>query len=240
MSQTSPALGRIGTALLLGFAAVMALSAQVSPPDAAALGQTAQNFIDLWLVQREPEAAVQSHLSGTITDERLVPVDWFPAGEYSRRFSGAAIREPRDVSADVFRKRMVEYLESFLNRDAPRPTQLGDLLATFSPPVAQQTKPRLWDRIKALEPRALPALPAIAYRVSRSQDIAWTVSSTGAYRAALDRQIETTGITPQAVVLRMRPIAPDQPSQLLFMLWADEAKTGRGWKLWGIEPQPVN
>jgi len=58
-----------------------------------------------------------------------------------------------------------------------------------------------------------------------------------AFRAGLVDRAGASAVPLRAVVVRLRS-ASEQPS-LLFMLWADEAIGKNDWKVWGVEPVPV-
>ena len=156
-----------------------------------------------------------------------------------RKFDGAGQRQRHEISSDEFVRRMTTYLKSMpLPPAAKAPSKLvPDLIAPLSVRALRETGQ--WDMLMQREPSNLPGFPAIAYSVRAWRDISWTASGTVGFRTALPEHV-AAGITPQAVIVRARSAADATRLSLLFMLWANESAKGGGWRLWGVEPIPVN
>jgi hypothetical protein len=213
------------------------------------LGSAVKSFLTIWLVERNPEVAVKTHVSRTLNDERFVPAEWFGIDQYHAKFDDPAARRDNSkwtITADEFAKRMTEYLKTITPpapgrgaapSGATRQPILEELVPSFT--VSDLDKvPDLKELIASHRPANLPAARAIVYPVERWADFSWTASGTVGFRGPLAERVRKTGVPLRGVVARLAS-AQKRPA-LLFMLWADESVGKDDWKLWGLEPVPVD
>ena len=219
-----------------------------------ALAEATRGFLTVWLVEGNPASAVERFVSRTLNDERFVPAEWFSPEEYQRKFNRDARRQPHTISADEFNRRMTEYLSSLRppvgpgrsgQPEAPgrggrgQALTLQSVLRPFSV-AGLKGLSDLDELLREREPTDLTGLPAITYGVRRWADISWTASGTVGFRSALADRTKQTGAEVRAVVVRLISPPGDEAPGLLFMLWGDESRSKDGWRLWGVEPVPMD
>jgi len=208
------------------------LVAQAADP---ALGTAVDGFLTAWMVKRNPDLAVSQFVSQTLDDERFVPAQWYSAAEYHRKFDGDAKRTAQKIPNQEFARRMREYLAQLLPPETPlRASSVQQALRPFSMD-AVRANPSLFRLLAPHEPRQLSNVPGITYNTKAWDDISWTASGTVGLRTALQERLPAGG---QTVVVQPTLDPPQPRSPLLFMLWAPEGPQ-RTWKLWAVEPVPV-
>lgn len=203
----------------------------------ASLSRAVGAFLETWLAQGNPQGAVVQHLSPLLADERFVPPSVAPAAEIRRRQSREWILSSHPMDPQTLRKQMAQYLAQVQQGIPPR--SLPALLMPFTLQDAQAADENLGRILRTVEPRLLPSVPALVYRVQRPQDIGWIASGTVGYDTLLPGLMDREHLNVQAVVTRTKvDLPPDQPF-LLVMLWAERAAELGEWKLLGVEVPPI-
>lgn len=236
-----PSLATIFRASVLATATAVALTALPQVPTSTEtetqLAQSVRQFLELWLVKRDPKQAA-TMLSPTLRDERLLPSEWYSSSEYSQRFQGVQLDSEHPISAAQVRTRFEQYLGRILQTESlPAFNSVDRLLAPFAPADAQRIDPQLWRRISTREPRSLPQLPVLAYRVRSWQDISWTAGGAVGHRTLLSGLIDRERLDVQAVVSRMNFDLPEPA--LLFTLWTRSTTASNSqWGILSVEIPP--
>jgi hypothetical protein len=207
------------------------------------LSAEVSEFLEAWLIRRDPQGAVRARSSAVFSDERFVPAGLYDASVYRRRFPTPRDAQPSRMSADQFESRLGDFVESMTDRSEPAPKSetvaagVSAVLQPFSIEAARAADPQLGARLAPLKTRTLPVagVPSLAYQVREWKDIAWTASATIGYRAALREQIDQNKIDMQAVITRLKQDSPRDPLSLVVTLWSDEGTKGKSWKLVGVE-----
>ena len=95
-----------------------------------------------------------------------------------------------------------------MSEPIPKVSSLDNLLLRFGPDDARKADAQLWKLLSPREPRALPKVPVIAYRVRGWDDISWTASGVEGYRTVLPGLIKEKN-------LDARPWSPGSRSMFL-------------------------
>jgi hypothetical protein len=206
------------------------------------LASEVSRFLDTWAVKRQPKAAVQGKASAVFGDSRFVPATTLTPAQYKAQASAAAAVAP--ISEQAFQSALESQLAAALGEEpsaqgaAPEAAKpLDALLVPFSPEIAREKAPDLWEHIGERNPRTLTiaGVPALAYQVRSWNDIKWTASGTVGFRFAMENIIKQKGVNLQAVVTAVKLSATTGEEAPIVTLWSDEGRGGAEWRLVGME-----
>lgn len=231
----------IGLAITALATSLGAQSGRLVQPDRdPALAGAVTDFLNQWLIKRNPASAIQAHLSSTMNDERLLPAGAFSLAEYQERFGGERALQFRAMRQSDAQSRMTTYLQSQMPPPDVTFAQVTQAFMPFSIDDLKRLDPELWNIVGARGARVLPGLPAIAYAVRSWGDLSWTNTGALGLRLVLPERIVANRVDAQGVILRLPgPTRPYTPPELMFLLWVADEKFA-GWKLLGFELPPTN
>lgn len=198
------------------------------------LSSTVRAFLQTWLIDHAPDAALRGHLDVANYDERLVPSDFYDPKDYARLLGSRTDRVP--LTADEANRRLATLLAGWRRPGVSAlRVSLDDSLAGVSP----DDIPDIWSGLRELKlaPLQLPSIAALTYRLTGPQTYDWIASDTVGFQTVIPRMI-ASGRRMNGVVCRVRE--PGTPKAwMLFMFWAnDGGSASPDWKLVSLTPVP--
>jgi len=200
-----------------------------APPSDTTLAQATNGFLNQWLVARNARAAVADFLSPLASDERFIPDA--ARDRNNGRFSAQWTQQSHPVAASAVQAAVADYLTQVARAIATGP--LDSVVMPLTLDDARRLDPNLGQILAQRGARSLPAARALAYRVREWKDLQWTATDIVGLRTALPSLIQQQGLDAEAVVLRVRPAAPDNDPFLIVMIWT--ARNTEPWKLIGVD-----
>ena len=218
---------------LIAAALLLTASAQGQQPSLPALSNRVAAFMDEWLVQGNAASAVAKHVSAKVSDERLVPAEFYPPAKYKELMSGDS-RAP--LTASVAAERFGAVLNRWNSLRPATTNARRDVLV----PLTRAAEPELWGGLASLKitPTELTEVPALSYRLRDLGSYQWVTPSTVGYRSLIPQMI-ASGVHVEGVISRIRTRNPSK-AWMLFMFWSNDGTDAKpDWKLLGVSPVPT-
>lgn len=201
--------------------------------DAAVFG-----FLKTWLEQRDAAAAVATHYSTLIDDEKIIPLSAYEEN-WARFERGADAAAPKPIAnADAARK-MAAHLSKYIEqRDGNAwrfevPKQLA--------PIRKDSELRYFLPGQGITPLISGGGKLASFPAARYTDVSWSASLYSVQFSAISERTTAKDYHLRGVYCLFEYKAGDRTGYSpLLMIWADESDGDDGnWKLWSVESVPT-